>query len=247
MKTNRRKILILIFSVLFGIFVGIMMKSNLELYAPVTLSSLEDTEKEIKNMISQISDLEEELNKKEEELALLIGLSYSEDTIIDKLNIDLISSKIMSGNIDLEGPGIMIKMYDNMEDEIVGTDVNDDVIHDIDVLNILNDLRVAGAEAISINGERVISSSEIKCRGPVIGINGISIGTPFIIKAIGDPKLLMAAVNAPGTYGDALKNIFAIGFELEVEDDLFIPAYSGNYSFKYAKPIGEGDKYWFLP
>lgn len=48
--------------------------------------------------------------------------------------------------------------------------------------------------------------SELKCRGPVIGINGISIGTPFIIRAIGDQKLLMAAVNAPGTYGDALKH-----------------------------------------
>lgn len=45
-------------------------------------------------------------------------------------------------------------MYDNPEDEIIGQDVNDDVIHDVDVLNILNDLRVAGAEAISINGER---------------------------------------------------------------------------------------------
>ncbi len=65
----------------------------------------------------------------------------------------------------MEGPGISIKMYDNPDSQIVGLDINDDVIHDVDILNILNDLKIAGAEAISINGERVVSNSEIKCGG----------------------------------------------------------------------------------
>ena len=242
MNIYKGKILILVSSIGLGILTSTMMKSNLESYMPVTLLSLEAMQEEIKVMNNEVNQLKDEFEEKEEELQSLKGLSYSDDTIVDKLNIDLISSKSTSGNLALEGPGIVIKMYDNPEDEIVGQDVNDDIIHDVDVLNILNDLRVAGAEAISINGERVVSSSELKCKGPVIGINGISIGTPFIIRAIGDKKLLMAAVNAPGTYGDALKNIFAIGFEPEVEDELLIPAYSGNFSFKYAKPKGEGDK-----
>lgn len=242
MKKDKGKILILVSSIGLGILISTMMKSNLESYAPVTLLSLEVMQEDLKFTNKEVNELKDEFKEKEEELKSIKGLSYSDSTIVDKLNIDLVSSKSISGHIALEGPGIIIKMYDNPEDEIIGQDVNDDVIHDVDVLNILNDLRVAGAEAISINGERVVSSSELKCRGPVIGINGISIGTPFIIRAIGDQKLLMAAVNAPGTYGDALKNIFAIGFEPEVEDDLFIPAYSGNFSFKYAKPKGEGDK-----
>ncbi len=242
MKIDKVKILIIISSLLIGILTATLMKSNLESYMPVTLNSLEISKEEIESINNEINELEEELETKKEELEILKSISLSEDTIVDKLNIDLILSKSISGHLALEGPGIVIKMFDNPEDEIVGQDVNDDVIHDVDVLNILNDLRVAGAEAISINGERVVASSELKCRGPVIGINGISIGTPFIISAIGDPKLLMASVIAPGTYGDALKNIFAIGFEPEIKDDLFIPAYSGDFSFKYAKPRGEGDK-----
>ncbi|OLS03887.1 DUF881 domain-containing protein [Tissierella creatinophila] len=242
MQIDKGKFLILVSSIGLGILISTMMKSNLESYVPVTLLSLEVMQEDLKFINSEVNELKDEFKEKEEELKSIKGLSYSDSTIVDKLNIDLVSSKSISGHMALEGPGIIIKMYDNPEDEIIGQDVNDDVIHDVDVLNILNDLRVAGAEAISINGERVVSSSELKCRGPVIGINGISIGTPFIIRAIGDQKLLMAAVNAPGTYGDALKNIFAIGFEPEVEDDLFIPAYSGNFSFKYAKPKGEGDK-----
>lgn len=242
MKINKAKILILTSSIAVGVFIGTMMKSNLESYAPVTISSLEITQEEIRVLNNEVNDFKKIYDEKEEELESLRSISYTDNTIVDKLNIDLASSKSISGHQALEGPGITIKMYDNPEDEIIGADVNDDVIHDVDMLNILNDLRVAGAEAISINGERVVSSSEMKCGGPIIRINGKSVGTPFIISAIGDPKLLMAAMIAPGTYGDALKNTFAIGFEPEEEDDLFIPAYSGDFSFKYAKPKEEGDK-----
>lgn len=242
MKVSKKKILIFLVSIGLGIFLSIMLKSNLESYAPVTISHLKNTEKEISDSIKELNHLDKIIEDKEKELQILNELVFADEDITDKLDMDLILNKSISGYIALEGPGITIKMYDNPEEEIVGVDVNDDVIHDVDVLNILNDLRVAGAEAISINGERVVTSSELKCRGPVIGINGISIGTPFIISAIGDSKMLMASVNAPGTYGDALKNIFAIGFEAEEKDDLYIPAYSGSFDFKYAEPVREDGK-----
>lgn len=239
MNINKGKIVILIVSIALGIAISTMLKSNLEYYAPVTISHLKNTEKEIEDSIKELNDLHQIIEDKEKELRSLSELAFSDEDIVDKLNMNLITNKSISGHLALEGPGITIKMYDNPEEEIVGQDVNDDVIHDVDVLNILNDLRIAGAEAISINGERVVTSSELKCRGPVIGINGVSIGTPFIISAIGEPKLLMASVNAPGTYGDALKNIFAIGFETQEQDELYIPAYSGSFEFKYAKPVRE--------
>lgn len=241
MNMKKGKIIILISSIILGLFISFMMKSNLESYAPVTISSLESTQNEIKAINNEINELKTEYQERENEFDLLKDINLTDNSIVDKLSIDLITSKSSSGHVMLEGPGIIIKMYDNPTEEIIG-DVNDYIIHDVDVLNILNDLRVAGAEAISINTERVVNSSELKCGGPIIRINGVSIGTPFIIRAIGDQQLLMAAVNAPYTYGDALKNIFNIGFEPEVEDDLSIPAYSGNFSFKYAKPKGEGDK-----
>ena len=242
MKINKGKIIILILSASIGVLISTIMKSNLESYAPVTIASLQVMQEEIRVLNEEVNDFKRIYDGKEEELESLKDIYYTDSTIVDKLNIDLASSKTMSGNQALEGPGITIKMYDNPSEEIIGANVNDDVIHDVDMLNIINDLRVAGAEAISINGERVVTSSEMKCGGPIIRINGTSIGTPFIVSAIGDPQLLMAAVNAPGTYGDFLKNTYHIGFEPKEEDDLFIPAYSGKFSFKYAKPKGEGDE-----
>nr|WP_300002304.1 DUF881 domain-containing protein [Tissierella sp.] len=239
MKINRGKILILISSISLGILISTVMKSNLESYAPVTLASLQITQEEIRALKDEINDFKRIHDEKEEELELLRDIFYNDTTVVDKLSIDLALNKAVSGHQALEGPGITIKMYDNPADDIIGGNVNDDVIHDVDMMNIINDLRIAGAEAISINGERVVTSSEMKCGGPIIRINGTSIGTPFIISAIGDPKLLMAAVNAPDTYGDALKNIWKIGFEPKEKDDLFVPAYSGDFSFKYAKPKGD--------
>lgn len=239
-KTNP-KIIIALFSMIIGVFIAAQMKLKVEYYVPATLKSIQSTKNELNMITNQIAEMEKIIKEKEEQLGILENISMGDKNITDVLSADLELNRTMSGRTHLQGPGISIVMYDNMDSEIIGFDVNDDIIHDIDILNIINDLRAAGAEAISINDQRVVSTSEIKCRGPVMGINGRSFGTPFIMKAIGDPQVLMASVNAPGTYGDTLKTVFQIGFEPRIEDKIVIPEYKGNFRFNYAKQVGEGD------
>lgn len=241
MKRNKPKIVLTFFSILLGIFIAMQMKMEVQSYAPVTIKSLQITKNEIDSIQKEISELDEIIKNKEEELRILENISKGDDNIINILLEDMKINKVHSGESDLTGPGIVIEMYDNQEKRDWWFDVNNDVIHDVDILNVLNDLRIAGAEAISINGERVLSTSEVKCGGPIIRINGNSSGAPFVIKAIGDPKLLMASVSAPGTNGDILKNVYYKGFDVRVEDSVTIPAYKGVFDFKYAKPLGEGD------
>jgi len=241
MKRDNPKIVITLFSIIVGVFISTQIKMGLEIYAPVTIKSLQITKSELVAINNEVSELNKIIEAKKEELNLLENIAKGDDNIIDILLQDIKSNKLLSGQISLEGPGIVIKMYDNPEERIAGYDLNDDVIHDVDILNILNDLKVAGAEAISVNDERVVSTSEIKCGGPIIRINGRSSGTPFVIKVIGDPKLLYASVNAPNTNGDILKNVYQIGFETKLEDAISIPAYTGIFNYKYAKPIGKGD------
>lgn len=241
MKKNNPKVVLTFFSIIIGIIIATQMKMKVESYAPVTLKSIQTTKNEINLINNEIAELNKIIKQKEEELEILEDIAKGDQNIIDVLSADLYKNKLASGFTELEGPGIAIKMYDNPDSYMVGFDINDDIIHDIDILSILNDLKVAGAEAISINNQRVVSTSEIKCRGPVLMINGKSVGTPFIIKAIGDPKLLMASVSAPGTYGDILKNVYFIGFEPQIEDKIKIPPYTGRFSFNYAKPLEEGD------
>lgn len=241
MKKDNPKIILAIFSIIIGIFIATQIKMKLEIYAPVTLKSLQTTRNEINAINNEVTELNKMIKLKEEELEILEKIAMGDNNIIDFLLDELRYNKIHSGLTALEGPGVVITMYDNPEERTLGFDINDDVIHDTDILNIINDLRIAGAEAISINGERVLSTSEIQCRGPTIKINGRSYATPFVIRAIGDPKLLHASVIAPDTNGDILKNVYSIGFETTVEDKIFISPFRGVYNFRYAKPLGEGD------
>lgn len=241
MKKNNPKLVLTLFSIMIGIFIATQMKLNVESYAPVTIKSIQNTKNEINIIKEELRELSKIEKEKIQEFEKMKNIAQGDEDIIDVLYQDLESNMAKAGYSDLEGPGIKITMYDNPSNHIVGFSVSDDIIHDVDILNILNDLRVAGAEAISINNERVISSSEIKCGGPIIKLNQKSLATPFEIKAIGDPKLLMAAVNAPGTYGDILKTVYKIGFEPETNDKILIPGYKGKFSFKFAIPKREGD------
>ena len=69
------------------------------------------------------------------------------------------------------------------------------LIHDRDIRDVVNELRAAGAEAVTVNGQRITVSSSIRCAGPIVLINQDEMATPFIIQAIGDPDKLLSALN----------------------------------------------------
>lgn len=241
MKGDRKvNIILFSFSLLLGFMVITQFNQHVESYNFVTLRTIQVTKNEISNISNEMEDLKLIIRKKQEEVKRINNKDDSSNAY-DILNEELTKTKAAACLTDMEGPGIIINMQDNQDSEIVGDDIEDDVIHDSDILEILNDLRVAGAEAISINGQRIIPKSEIKCGGPIIKINGKSLATPFVIKAIGNPKILYAAINASGTYGYILKNLYKISVETSIEDSIKIPAYSGSFNFRYAKPIKEGD------
>ena len=233
--------IILIFSILLGIFMAGQFKQNIPILAPVTLRSIQTTKNEISTINKEIEDLNKMLSDKEEQLAVLESIASGDENIIDILRDELEKTRAIAGFQEMEGSGIVIKMQDNMAEDAFGKEYNLDIVHDVDVLRIINDLKGAGAEAISINGQRILSITEIKCGGPIIRVNGKGLVAPFFIKAIGDPKLLNAAINAPNTYSYALKNIDQINIDTTVEDNIKVPAYGGRVNLKYAKPIKEGD------
>ena len=79
-----------------------------------------------------------------------------------------------------------------------GNDALQIIVHDTDILEIVNVLRNAGAEAISINDQRIIATTPISCIGTVIKINDEKIGGPYVIRAIGNSDYLKTALDIPG-------------------------------------------------
>lgn len=232
-RLSKSNLLIMSFSILIGGLIGVFLKSNIPSFVPVTIDSLQKMNEEKFALEKEIEEINNIIKEKENSIKELEELSdYSKkQVVIDKLD----NLKISSGMKEVEGPGIIVTMRDNKDEDLAG-DVDLDIVHDSDVLMIINDLKNAGAEAISINGQRILSRSEIKCGGPIIRVNGRSLGTPFTIKAIGDQNLLKASITAPNTYAYALKHVDEIDIEYSVKDKISIPEYKGTINFKYAKP-----------
>jgi len=236
------KISLVILSILLGALISTQFKRDITDYDLVSINSIEYMKNEINNASKEIDDLKKIIEKKESELEEFENAIDKSGNATDILKNEINEAKMLAGLEDVQGPGIRIILADNEDKEVIGENIYEDIIHDLDVQIILNDLRKAGAEAISINGQRVISSSEVKCGGPIIRINGRSSANPFVITAIGDPKVLSAAINAPESHGWILREVYKIRVETIIKDNVYVPRYYWTDSnFKYIKPIKEGE------
>ena len=111
----------------------------------------------------------------------------------------------------------------------------DYIIHDSDLLSVINELRSAGAEAISLNGERLLATSEIRCTGAVVTVNGRRYAAPYVIFAIGDPATLYNALTMRNGVVDILGQ-WKISVQVNTSTQLTIPKYQGAVEYRYAKP-----------
>ena len=149
----------------------------------------------VTNLESENAALETQLASVRQETDTIIMNSSSSETQLATQQHQLTQLQIRAGLTALEGPGVTITLDDN-KNILIGDDPNRYVIHYENLLFIINDLRNAGAEAISINGQRIVVSSEIRCVGNVILINTTRLAPPFEISAIGNPTTLAEAIEA---------------------------------------------------
>ena len=114
---------------------------------------------------------------------------------------------------------------------------NVDVLNE-DILKVINELRAAGAEAISLNDQRLISTSEIRCAGPTISVNNTRVAAPFVIKAIGNAKSMEDAIKMRGGVAETL-SVWGIQVDIKKDNNIVIPAYKGATEFKYVTAISQ--------
>ena len=180
---------------------------------------------ELANWKTKYEEIETKLSETEGRIAEYqsqLSNSAESETILEK---ELDETSMYLGYTKLQGEGIEVILKDN----------SNTAIDRWDLLSIVNELKFAGAEAISINGEIIVSTTEIATVGTqFIFINGNRIPAPFTVKAIGDKKYLESAITIKGGYMDEMK-LYEKTVEYEVKDIVDIPAYSGAIKFEYAE------------
>lgn len=230
---------------IFGFLLAMQIKSvkvnngtmtSTELLRASELSDLLLKEKD-KNqaLYGELVNVQEELRKFREEAA-------NSGDYAKVMAKQLERAEITSGQTAVKGPGIVINLQDSEAPNPLGNAAeNNFVLHDSDLLLIINELRAAGAEAISINGERLLATSELRCAGSTISINNNRYGAPFVIKAIGDPTTMENGLNMRGGAKEQLAP-WGIFLGIEKKESVIINAYNGSISYKYATSIPKGEE-----
>jgi uncharacterized protein YlxW (UPF0749 family) len=145
---------------------------------------------------------------------------------------------IAAGSVAVSGPGVRVELSDAPESaaQIPNVTVDNLVIHQQDLQHVINALWAGGAEAMTLMGERVTQTTAFRCVGNVLYLHGRVFSPPFVVEAIGSPRLLQASVNAsPGVqifleYVDWL----GLGFSMMEQDLVEVPAAPVLPALKYA-------------
>ena len=158
--------------------------------------------------------------------------SATNDTLISSMKEQINTLSAMSGTTDLKGEGIIITLNDGSKVNDSGS-LTDTLVHDSDLLTVVNELKAAGAEAISVNGQRIVATSAIRCVGPVIQVNYQKVAAPFEIKAIGNSQYLESAMLIKNGIVDLLKE-YGVDVSVSRQANIQISKYEGTQSFKNA-------------
>ena len=149
--------------------------------------------------------------------------------------------RAFAGLTPMRGPGVVVTVDDSKRPSTPGENAHLYIIHDEDILKVINELRASGAEALAVNEQRLIATSEIRCVGPTLLVNDVKYSPPYEISAIGDPKTLEAALRLRGGVVETLQ-FWGVQIQIKQQDELLIPAYRGNFRFELAKPVEQEAK-----
>lgn len=140
---------------------------------------------------------------------------------------------MLLGLTDVSGNGITLTVSDSSGESGL-IDMSSLIVHDTDLRSLVNELANAGAEAIEINGQRIVNSTYIMCAGNVILVNGEKISSPCVIKAIGNQASLYGALErAGGTIQQMRMN--KVQVETKKVNNIEIAKYNGAITQKYMK------------
>ncbi len=240
MKKASFNIYLLISALLFGFAITIVFKANLSFEGIVTIQKLVEMEKEIKNSTIENNNLVKSNLEVLERVKEYENGRENTGSVLNPMKKELKGMQMIAGLKPTSGPGIIIVLNDSDQEAGVNDNLDWFLIHDIDVLEVVNELRASGAEEISINDERVMPNTSIRCGGPTILIDGKRHATPYVIKAIGDPKALEASVLAPDSYIDLLE-YNGIRVSVQKVEKLVINPYIGPDKQKYLKMVEDGE------
>lgn len=156
---------------------------------------------------------------------------------VPALRARLAQLEAASGLTALRGPGVRIQLSDAAKGCATGR-TEDCQIQDTDLQLTVNALFALGAEAVAVNGERVIGTTAVRSAGRSVLVNYKVLASPYVVEAVGDPEGLAARFGDSEVARDfaVWKDVYGLGFAISPMDELRLPAYEGGLRLRNARP-----------
>ncbi|MDP3892176.1 DUF881 domain-containing protein [Nocardioides sp.] len=199
------------------------------------LASLVSNEsEEVEALTQRVADLTNEVN------ALTQGLG---DRKVRRIQAEIETMRDPAGLTPHRGEGVTVTLSDAPREVIESSerDVNLLIVHQQDIQAVVNAMWKGGARAVTIQGQRIVTTTGIKCEGNAVQLQGVPYSQPYVIQAVGDQDELLEAIDTDryvSVYrSQAEVADIAVGWSLEPEDDLTAPPYEGLLDLNYAQPL----------
>lgn len=242
MKKSKWYIYLTFFSLLVGLFGSWQIQ--------VSLAQQDQSDRINTTLIDIIKNLEDDNALKEEKIGQLRQQidTIRQDTAkgqdqLSALHQQLRQLKALVGTMELTGPGIILTLDDNQagaaaaKNNLATYRPENYIIHDKNILYLVNEIKAAGAEAIAINNQRIVTGTDIRCVGTVIMVNSTRLAPPYEIRAIGNPYTLEAKLLT----GEELPYLMNRDFPVKLvkQEVVTIPAYKSTYAVNHLQPVEE--------
>lgn len=222
---------------LFGFLlaVGLIQERLLEDASPLRRAELETLVRQRRATIAELAVEVERLSARVDEVQRESGQESEEVRAVLE---DIAALEARAGLAGVQGPGLIVELSDSTDEPQTLEDVSDLRIQDVDVQLVVNSLWRAGAEAVSVNGLRVASTTAIRKAGSAILVNYRAVSSPYRVSAIGSPEALeQGLLDSEITQRfEVWEDVYGLGFEVDRSDRVVAPALAGLPDVRWAAP-----------
>lgn len=199
-----------------------------------------------RQLLELVRTLEAERNKLSVELSEVRGrmtqleeAAGKRDLVSTQIQEQLSRSRVEAGLTGMMGPGVTVQLADSGRTPGTEDDPYFYIVHDVDLQALVNEMWAAGAEAVSVNDQRMVTRTSIRCVGPTVLVNGVRMAAPYTVKAIGPPADLEMALRMPGGFLDSMAPLIKHGGQVKVtrDQELSIEPFDGSLVFRYGQPF----------
>lgn len=234
MKKNEATVFVFIASVIIGILISmnIGFRDNNKVF--LNIDQYNEAYNKRNTLYREISSLKHQISESEDKLRKYEYKKNDLAAVNKEIKNEVSKNEDYYGLTEMEGEGLKITLNDAKANDFNEFYMAMNLVHDIDLWFLINDLRVAGAEAIAINGNRIVSNTYSYCGGTYIEVGGVNTVAPFYIDVIGNKVAIKEYLLKGSTCINGF-GIRKIQLSISEHESLKIPPYNGDIEFKYAK------------